>query len=271
MPAAADHPLRAAAFGCVAMTLAEQGELQESIRYADRADAMLVSLGPGIDKIRCRIRGCVTTPVAYQGDAERLLGLCIRGLDDARRSNDKFEELRSLVLLCSTVEDEHEAVRLGEEALELALELQVPTYVAWAPMMLATRLISVDPSRAESLLDQAIEAAVRIEHPWVTSMANQSLAMVQAVQGLYETAAWTLLSNAERSHAAGDEGTTWNTFGLVVPTIWVPARHVQSQSVPGTRLGCLVWPGRSGTGRDPEGPGGIPSIYLVMRRSSVRV
>ncbi len=100
MPAAADNPLRAAAFGCVAMTFAEQGELQESITYADKADALLASLGhPGIDKIRCRVRGCVTTPVAYQGDAERLLTLCVKGLDDARRSNDKFEELQSLVLL----------------------------------------------------------------------------------------------------------------------------------------------------------------------------
>ncbi len=56
---------------------------------------------------------------------------------------------------------------------------------------------------------------MRIDHPWVISMANQSLAMVQAVQGRYQAAAWTLLSNAERSHAAGDEGTAWNTFGLL--------------------------------------------------------
>ena len=91
MPTAIDHPLRAAAFGCVAMTLAEQGELQGAITYADKADALLKSLRhPRVDKVRCRVRGLVTTPVAYQADAERLLALCVEGLEDARRTGDKF-------------------------------------------------------------------------------------------------------------------------------------------------------------------------------------
>ena len=120
-----------------------------------------------------------------------------------------------MVLICSTLEDEHEAIRRGEEALELALELQVPSYVAWAPMMLATRLVLIDPLRAEALLDQAIEAAERIDHPWVIFMASQSLAMVQAVQGLYEAAARTILGGAERSHEYGDDGAAWNSAGLL--------------------------------------------------------
>ena len=114
-----------------------------------------------------------------------------------------------MVLICSTLEDEREAIRLGEEALELALELRVPSYVAWAPMMLATRLVLIDPRRAEALLDQAIEAAERIDHPWVIFMASQSLAMVQAVQGLYGAAARTILGGAERSHDYGDDGAAW--------------------------------------------------------------
>lgn len=219
LPAATDHPLRAVALSCVAMSLAQEGHLQESITYVDRADSALAALEdtPESYKIRCRIRGCITTPVAYEGDSERLLTLSVNGLRDARRSNDKLEEMRSLIMMCSILGDEREAIRAGEEAFGLALELQVPTYLAWAPMMLATRLTSVDPPRAEALLDQAVEAATKINHPWALYMADQSLAMVQAVQGFYDSAACTILRSAERSHLHGapsaDDGATWNSFG----------------------------------------------------------
>jgi hypothetical protein len=68
-------------------------------------------------------------------------------------------------------------------------------------------------------LEQAVEAAVRIDHPWALYMADQALAMVQAVQGLYDSAARTILRSAERSHLYGapsaDDGAAWNSFGLL--------------------------------------------------------
>jgi predicted ATPase/class 3 adenylate cyclase len=219
MPEAGGHRLRAAAMGSAAMTLAQQGSLDEARDFVDGADSLLGTLGdaPGDAKIRCRVRSCITTPIAYLGEQERLVDLARGQLADARSIGDRYEEMRSLVLLGGTLaEDERdEAVALGEEGLALATELGVPSYLAWAPMMLATRLGPTDPARAERLLEDARAAALRIDNAWAIQMSYQALAMVQATMGNYRQAGRTLLANGERAHAAGDHGSADTCLALL--------------------------------------------------------
>lgn len=217
MAGAAGHRLRAAALGAVAMTLAQQGDIEEAGDFVDAADSLLVDLGevPDGAKIRCRARSCITTPIAYLGDQERLVALARAQLADARSIGDRYEEMRSLVLLGGTIADEDEALRAGEGALALARELEVPSYLAWAPMMLATRLGPIDPARAEALLEEARAAAVGTDNEWAVRMSDQSLAMVQATRGNHRQAGRTLLANAERAHVAGDDGAAHVSVGLL--------------------------------------------------------
>ncbi len=74
MPEAVGHPLRSAALACAAMTLAMRSDVDSACVYVRKTEAELDSLGgsPDSAKFRCRVRGCLMTPVAYSGDADRL-------------------------------------------------------------------------------------------------------------------------------------------------------------------------------------------------------
>ncbi|HUA96508.1 MAG TPA: adenylate/guanylate cyclase domain-containing protein [Acidimicrobiales bacterium] len=223
MPAAAAHPLRAAALGCACMSLAQQGALDEMGAYLDETERLLADVGtaPERVKFRCRVRACLTTPVAYQQEQEHFISLARDGLADARAIGDRFEEMRALILLAAILGDDErdEAIRAGEEALALARELEVPSYLAWAPMWLATRLARSDPAGAEDLLDEARSAAVRIDNAWAMAMASQTLAGVQAAQGRFRQACRTLLGNVERAHQMGDDGTAHSNLALLSCTL----------------------------------------------------
>ncbi|HXN60231.1 MAG TPA: hypothetical protein VN886_07220 [Acidimicrobiales bacterium] len=225
LPQAVGHPLRAAALACAAMTLAIQSDVEAASVYVRETEAELASLGgsPDSAKFRCRVRGCLTTPVAYSGDADHLRALARAELEDGRQIGDKHEVLRALILLSSVLgEDEQaEAVRSGEEALLLAEELRVPSYEAWAPMMLAPRLASTDPARAETLLEHAREAAGLVENQWAIRMAEQSLAQVQAIQGNYRAAGKTMLSVADFSLSVGDDGATQSVVTILATLLAV--------------------------------------------------
>jgi hypothetical protein len=174
------------------------------------AELVMHGSAPEGAKFRCRVRGCLTLPVAYSGDGDHLVAIARSELHDGRAIGDQLEVMRALVLLSSTLgDDEHDdAVRAGEEALSLASGLRIPSYQAWAPMMLATRIASTDPTRAEQLLDEARSAAIRVGNLWAIRMAEQSLAQVQAAQGNYTAASRTMLSYAGASLSAGDDGAT---------------------------------------------------------------
>lgn len=112
-------------------------------------------------------------------------------------------------------------MRSGEEALLLAEELRVPSYEAWAPMMLAPRLAPTDPARAETLLERARKAASLVENQWAIRMAEQSLAQVQAIQGNYRAAGKTMLSVADFSLSVGDDGATQSVVSILATLLAV--------------------------------------------------
>lgn len=223
MPTASDHPLRPMALGMVCQALTQEGAIDEALRYADAAEdetqRLLVS--PEHAFLRCRVQGFLTTVIALAGQNDRLVNLARRGLEDARAVGRRFEAMRFLIMLASAIpdEDHSEAVRAGEEALALAREFRVPSYLAWAPMMLAGRLSVSDPSRAESLLVEAAKAAEYADNPFAQFMARLELASSHSAQGDYTAAATTVLDQLDSCLAIGDRSMTLQALGPLVPLL----------------------------------------------------
>jgi hypothetical protein len=88
-----------------------------------------------------------------------------------------------------------------------------PSYLAWAPMMLAGRLATSDPARARQLLDNAAEAAALAGNDYARNMAIQQLALVQARQGDYLASGRSVLEMIRRAHDTGDHGTVLSGLG----------------------------------------------------------
>ena len=219
MPGGADHPLAAVAMASVCMTLTQQGDLERALAFADAAleaaDALEVS--PLRAKVRCQVRSGLSTAIAYQGDSARLIELARGAEADARAIGDRFELAQALVLLTGVLgaDEIDEAIGAGEEALALARENGAPSYVAFALMMLATRLAARDPARAEALSNEAVETAVRADNEWATAMATQMLGNVQAEQGDYQGAVRTLVEVLAGAHGRGDRGATQGVTSLL--------------------------------------------------------
>lgn len=223
MPAAKDHAVRPMALGMVCQILTQQGTIDEAVTFADACEMETERLlaSPEQARLRCRVRGTLTTAIALAGQNERLVSLARTSLADARANGHRFESMRFLIMLASAIPEEErdEAVQAGEEALLLAREFRVPSYLAWAPMMLAGRLVASDPSRAEGLLADAVEAAERADNPFAQFMAQAQLASVQSAQGQFASAARTLVAQIERTLGTGDRSTTLQAFGSLVPVL----------------------------------------------------
>ncbi len=210
MPGASDHRLQATALGSVCMTLTQQGVVEEALAMAEAAERAASRFEDSAEagKLRCRLRGCLTTAIAYSGNFERVLQLAQEELADARAIGDHFETARALILLAGTlgVDEVDDAIQAGEEGLQVAREIGVPSYLAWAPMILAGRLATTDPARAEQLLEEAVRAATLADNDFAKTMAVQQLATAQAAQGDYYAAARSLLEMAAGARARGDLG-----------------------------------------------------------------
>jgi predicted ATPase/class 3 adenylate cyclase len=219
MPGASGHPLRAAALGAVCMALTQQGELARALRFADAALAAAEDRSdtPDHRKMRCRLNGCLTVAVAYSGDSDRLVALARQQLEAARALEDRFEIARAVILLSGTLGPEHseEALAAGEEGLSLVKEVGVPSYRAWASMILGGRLAAVDPTRAEQLLDDAIATATSAANEWATVVAWQTLALLKAERGDYRAAAQCLVAMADAAHGSGDHGSAQQATALL--------------------------------------------------------
>ena len=125
--------------------------------------------------------------------------------------------MRALILLSSVLDDDahDEAIAAGEKGLALATELQITSYRAWAPMMLATRLATIDPGRALALLDEARAVAVSTDNRWAMIVMGNSVAAVHAAQGQFVEAAYAVLSNARAAQDIGDEGATLSAIAIL--------------------------------------------------------
>ncbi|HEV2369343.1 MAG TPA: hypothetical protein VGR90_05675, partial [Acidimicrobiales bacterium] len=223
MPAATDHPLRAMALAMVCQALTQDGAIEEALDFADAAEAETERLlgSPEHARLRCRVRGCLSTAVALAGQNDRLVSLARRSVQDARSNGYRFEVMRFLIMLASATQEEErdEAIKAGEEALRLAEEFAVPSYLAWAPMMLAGRLTESDPTRAEALLAEAARAATVADNSFAQFMARIQLASIQSARGNYASAATTLLEQIETSLLGGDRSTTLQAIGALIPVL----------------------------------------------------
>lgn len=218
MAGADQHELHPMALASVCMTLTQNGTVDQAIEFADAAEESARRLwgdGAAYASLRCRLGGCITTAIAYSGDFDRLVRLARASLDHARRSDDRFEITRALVLLTGVLplELHEEAVLCGEEALLLAARIGTPSYLAWAPMMLAGRLGASDPERAAALFDQAVTAAAAADNDWARSQALAQLAAAQARQAQYEAASRSLMEMTTMALAQGDHGTAQTGVG----------------------------------------------------------
>lgn len=212
MEGAEDHELYPMALASACMTETQDGTVEHALQLADAAEAAAARLwtdSPRHRKLRCRLWGCLTTAIAYGGDFPRLTQLARGELDDSRAIGDRFEMARALILLSSVLGPEHdqEAIRYGEDAVALAKQIGNPSYQAWAPMMLAGRLAASDPTRAETLLDEAVRAATVADNDFARSQAVNQLAFTQAERGDYPAASRSLLDMTTMGRATGDRGT----------------------------------------------------------------
>jgi predicted ATPase/class 3 adenylate cyclase len=220
MAGADRHELQPMALGAVCMTFTQQGAVEQALEFAAAAETSARRLWTDSarhTKLRCRLRGCITTAIAYSGDFARLIELARDELTDARTINDRLETCRALTLLSSVLGPDRndEAIQCGEEALCLAKEVANPSYMAWAPMMLAGRLAATDPARAEALFDEAVRAADAADNDFARSQAFNQLAAAQAQQHDYLAASRSLVEMVSRARATGDQGTVQSGMGFL--------------------------------------------------------
>jgi predicted ATPase/class 3 adenylate cyclase len=201
------HPLTAVAYASAAAALAAQGENQSAAELVEAALASAESLrgSPFHDRVLCHVFASVAMVPHLQGDMVRFIGVARTWLEMGKALGDAFETSQALNLLGSLTPDPSEGVAMCEESLDLARAGGSPSRIAYALIVLSSRVGEVDPERAEALLKEAIDAALIARNDWLDAFAAQQLSIVQAQKGDLHRAAATMVNNAERACIAGDQ------------------------------------------------------------------
>jgi hypothetical protein len=101
----------------------------------------------------------------------------------------------------------------AEEALRLARQLANPNALTYAPMFVAMVIADTDPSRAETLLQEAIKTANDLQNHFAETIVRQALGRVRALHGDHRKAAHAYLASAELANRAGDRLALFRAVG----------------------------------------------------------
>jgi predicted ATPase len=207
LPGARSHPLVAVALAAAAAALAVQGANQHAGELVEDALAAVESVADPVVRGRVRCHTCSNVAMVphLQHDIDRFIEVARTWVESASALADPFEISQALNLLGSLTPDPADGVALCEKSLALARAGGSPSRIAYALIVLSARVGELDQDRAEVLLKEAIDAASTARSDWADGFAAQQLSLVQVQKGDLRGAAGTMVDNAERAYARGDQ------------------------------------------------------------------
>jgi hypothetical protein len=151
----------------------------------------------------------------YRGNSTEAAAVCQRMVRAARASRDDARLVHALYMtavgLASAARSE-ESRSLAEEALSLAHRIQNPTAVASALYARAITLEPLDPGRAASMLEQAVEHGTSVGNRWIVAFARTELISLAARRGDLDNALELAGLVVDTWHRAGDWANQWLTL-----------------------------------------------------------
>jgi hypothetical protein len=222
MPEAHDHPLRCVALASAARSALDRGEGDRARWLAEEALDASAALQTGRASANARIRTIsgvlvVLFPdiVDHAQDVARYRDLSERRLAAAIELDDSWEKAFALVQSAGRFlyDDPARAIADTEEALRLARQLANPNALTYAPMTAGMVIAHTDPSRAETLFDEAIRNASAVRNHFAEIKARLALGRARTMRGDHLRAALAYLGAAELANRVGDRLALFHAVG----------------------------------------------------------
>ena len=206
------HPLGPLVMAIAAYGRFVRGDLGSAMAMAERALADEQNLGLPPCGLHWRTMGNV---FYYRGRSTEAAAVCQRMVRAARASGDDARLVHALYMtavgLASAARPE-ESRAVAEEALSLAHRIQNPTAVASALYARAITLEPLDPGRAASMLEQAVEHGTSVGNRWIVAFARTELISLAARRGDLDNALDLAGLVVDTWHRAGDWANQWLTL-----------------------------------------------------------
>ena len=206
------HPLGPMVMAIAAYGRFVRGDLDAAMAMAERALADETRLGLPPCGLHWRTMGNV---FYYRGRSTEAAAACQRMVRAARASRDDSRLVHALYMtavgLASAARSD-ESGSLAEEALSLAHRIQNPTAVASALYARAITLETLDPGRAASMLEQAVEHGTSVGNRWIVAFARTELISLAARRGDLDIALELAGLVVDTWHRAGDWANQWLTM-----------------------------------------------------------
>ncbi len=206
------HPLGPLVMAIAAYGRFVRGDLGSAMAMAERALADEQNLGLPACGLHWRTMGNV---LYYRGNSTEAAAVCQRMVRAARASRDDARLVHALYMtavgLASAARSE-ESRSLAEEALSLAHRIENPTALASALYARAITLEPLDPGRAASMLEQAVEHGTSVGNRWIVAFARTELISLAARRGDLDIALDLAGLVVDTWHRAGDWANQWLTL-----------------------------------------------------------
>ena len=220
-----EHPLGPLVLAIAAYGRFVRGDLDPAMEMAEESLAAEQRLGLAPCGLHWRTLANV---FYYRGRSAEAAAVCQRMVRAARASRDDARLVHALYMtavgLASAARSE-ESGSLAEEALSLAQRVHNPTALASALYARAITLERLDPGRAASLLEQAVEHGTSVGNRWIVAFARTELISLAARRGDLDGALELAGVVIDTWHRAGDWANQWLTLRHVAGVFALHGEH----------------------------------------------
>jgi predicted ATPase len=195
---AESHPLAAVALAAASFAAVLQGDVEAARTLGTEARDRAAALDRSPENLWVRCRVANATCAIFTLDTAGIDAFADAWLADARELGDPWCLCEALTFIVG-VPSRDDAVAAGEEALEIARRLHVPSRIAFAAALLAARVAERDPERAEALFEEARAATPAAGNEWVDYVTSMALVHFYLATGKRRAAAEVALSSIDRA------------------------------------------------------------------------
>ena len=223
-----EHPLVPLVLAIAAYGRFVRGDLESAMAMAEQSLALEQHLGLAPCGLHWRTMGNV---YYYRGRSAEAAAVCQRMVRAARASRDDARLVHALYMaavgLASAARSE-ESRSLAEEALSLAQRVRNPTALASALYARAITVEPLDPGRAASMLEQAVEQGVAVGNRWIVAFSRTELTSLAARRGDLDNALELAGLVIDTWHRAGDWANQWLTLRHVAGVFAQRGEHEEA-------------------------------------------
>ncbi|MGD9703296.1 MAG: BTAD domain-containing putative transcriptional regulator [Acidimicrobiia bacterium] len=220
-----EHPLGPVVLAIAAYGRFVRGDLEQAMAMAEQSLTLEQRLGLAPSGLHWRTMGNV---FYYRGRSAEAAAACHRMVRAARTSRDDARLVHALYMtavgLASAGRSE-ESRSLAEEALSLAHRIHNPTALASALYARAITLEPLDPGRAASMLEQAVEHGTSVGNRWIVAFARTELISLAARRGDLDRALELAGVVIDTWYRAGDWANQWLTLRHVAGAFALHGEH----------------------------------------------